>query len=175
MSIPSIGPGIPMRGEPWFDRMGRRIVISKEAFRMVTHARVRALAFLFGLVLVGCGSDGGPAAVVRGFVEAGKAGDSERAMSYIVESERIFSNVIVEKNPKLEYEIEGVRKDGEKRVVPVTIVEAGDRLDLEFVVVREGDAWRISIDETLERKRDALLEEMSKRREEIDGVVPTGD
>ena len=164
-----------MHGKRPIGRMAGHISIFEEAVRMTTESRCRILAFLLGLLLVGCGSGSDPASIVRGFIEAGKAGDRDRAMTYLLESERQFTNVIVEESPELRYEIGRVLRDGERRIVPVTIVEGGDSLDLEFVVVREGDTWRITMDATLERKKDSLLEEMRGRREAIDGVMPSGD
>jgi hypothetical protein len=124
------------------------------------------------LLLAACGSGGDPASVVRGFVEAGKGGDREKALEYLVQDERKLSNVLVQESPELDYRLGRIRRDGDHRIVPVTISEAGDRLELDMVLVREEGAWRISIERTLALKRDTLLREVRKGRQEIDRAVP---
>jgi len=117
-------------------------------------------------------SEGGPEAVVRRFVESGKTGDQEAAVACLLEDERVFSNVIVEKNPELAYTIGRKFQDGEATVVPVTLTEAGDRLELEVVLRQEGGEWRISIHDTLGRKRDDLLRRARGELQDIQRNVP---
>lgn len=93
------------------------------------------------LTLSSCGADTSPSGVVRAFAAAGASGDVAAIKQCVVQGERAM--VSATGTPKA-LVIKGETIDGDTAVVEAE----SEGSTAEFVLVRENDAWRISLTKT---------------------------
>lgn len=107
-------------------------------------------------LLVACGGGGGgsPEDAVKGFFDAMKAGDIDKLMEYVPESEkeeitdedREAFQMVAGMMSELEYNVVGSEVEGDEATVTVEITFMGETEEQEIDLIKEGGKWVISGD-----------------------------
>lgn len=120
------------------------------------------LSLLACAALLGCGNSAEEAkAVTEAFWDAGKAGDSELAMSYVSRSSMATVNADDGDPTERDFTLGAVAVDGDNATVETTLSDWGDdgptTVSFETHVIREGGEWKIDLDRTMGSMMGAVL------------------
>ncbi len=112
--------------------------------------RVISGAVIIGLLVLACGGGAGsPEAAVKGFFDAIKEGDVDKALTYMPDSEvnedtRAGLEMASAFIDMMEIEIIGSEIDGDKAIVTVKMTIMGEETEDEIALVLEGCSWKLS-------------------------------
>lgn len=112
--------------------------------------RVISGAVVIGLLVLACGGGAGsPEAAVKGFFDAIKDGDIDKALTYMPDGEvnedtRAGLEMASAFIDMMEIEIVGSEIDGDKAIVTVKMTIMGEETEEELALVLEGGSWKLS-------------------------------
>jgi len=112
--------------------------------------RIVSATIIVGLLVLACGGGAGsPEAAVKGFFDAMKDGDIDKAITYLPDGEvdddtkaglemaAAFINM-------MEIEIVGSEIDGDEAVVTVKMTIMGEETEEDLPLILEGGSWKLS-------------------------------
>jgi len=112
--------------------------------------RIVSATIIISLLVLACGGGAGnPEAAVKGFFDAMKDGDIDKALTYLPEGEvdddtkaglemaAAFINM-------MEIEIVGSEIDGDNAIVTIKMIIMGEETEEELPLVLEGGSWKLS-------------------------------
>jgi len=113
-------------------------------------------------VLLGCGNNTEDIrAVTQAFWEAGKAGDSELARTYVSRASMATINDSDGDPATRDFTLGAIEVDGDKAQVETTLSDWGDdgptTVSFDTHVVKEGGEWKIDLDGTMGSMMGAVL------------------
>jgi outer membrane lipoprotein SlyB len=112
--------------------------------------RVISGAVVVGLLVLACGGGAGsPEAAVKGFFDAMKDGDIDKALTYMPSAEitddtRAGLEMAAAFIDMMEIEVVGSEIDGDKATVTVKMTIMGEETEEEIPLVLEGGSWKLS-------------------------------
>jgi len=113
--------------------------------RVLILAGVSALVFLGG-----CGDLTPPEDTVRSFLEAVRAGDDDGIVRCLVEKEQgPMYHALGIRFPDGGYRLGETTIDGDTARVAVAITVGGRTTELDMILAREDEGWRINLDDSL--------------------------
>ncbi len=120
------------------------------------------LSMLACAALLGCGDNTEEIrAVTQAFWDAGKAGDSELAMSYVSQSSMAKVNPSDGDPATREFALGAIEVDGDNATVETTLSDWGEdgptNVSFETHTIRESGEWKVDLDRTMGSMMGAVL------------------
>ena len=112
--------------------------------------RVISGTVIISLLVLACGGGAGsPEATVKGFFDAMKGGDIDKALTYLPAGEvdddtKAGLEMAAAFIDMMEIEVIGSEIDGDKAIVTVKMTVMGEETEEELPLVLEGGSWKLS-------------------------------